>query len=262
MKLNSSFAKLVFALAATAIIIGFSALSQQPNDGKDSFRKKQAPSASDTGKPGKLNRNGTFDNLDRIDIEMKHLDVEMQKLDDEMRNLDLKINQKEIDKALKSIDVNKINTQIDESLQKIDWSEINNNLNENGARVQKVQMKQIEKQLENLQHQLENQKNNLHFDLSEIDAGKMKVEIEKAMKDARKSIEKAKEELKNIKDFTDALQSDGLINKLKPYKVEVKDGELYINGKKQTKEVNDKYRKYYKSDHFTINTSDEDDTEI
>jgi hypothetical protein len=37
----------------------------------------------------------------------------------------------------------------------------------------------------------------------------------------------------------------------------VKEGELYINDKKQPKEVSDKYRQYYKKDNFTINMKDD-----
>jgi hypothetical protein len=67
-------------------------------------------------------------------------------------------------------------------------------------------------------------------------------------------MEKAMAEVKLLKEFTDELEKDGLIDKKKGYKVEVKDGELYINGTKQSKETTEKYRKYFKKDNFSIST--------
>jgi hypothetical protein len=86
---------------------------------------------------------------------------------------------------------------------------------------------------------------------------KIRRNTEKAMKSARESMKKIKVEMKGLRDFTNALESDGLIDKLKPYKIEVKGGDLYINDKKQPKEVSEKYRKYYRKDSFTINTQEE-----
>ena len=47
-----------------------------------------------------------------------------------------------------------------------------------------------------------------------------------------------------LKEFTDALAADGLIDKKKGYTIEWKNGDLYINDKVQPKSVSDKYRKY------------------
>ena len=56
-----------------------------------------------------------------------------------------------------------------------------------------------------------------------------------------------------MKEFTDELEKDGLIDKDKGYSIEWKNGgELYINGKKQSKEISDKYKKYYKKDGWRI----------
>ena len=59
--------------------------------------------------------------------------------------------------------------------------------------------------------------------------------------------------MQDLKDFTDQLQKDGLIDKKKGYSIEWKNGgELYINGKKQPKEISDKYKKYYKKDGWRL----------
>ena len=50
---------------------------------------------------------------------------------------------------------------------------------------------------------------------------------------------------------------DGLIDKDKRFSIEWKNGgDLYINGTKQSKEISEKYRKYYKEDGYEFNFSD------
>jgi hypothetical protein len=87
-----------------------------------------------------------------------------------------------------------------------------------------------------------------------IDGEKIRQQVEEGMRKAKAGMEKAREEIKNLQEFTDELEKDGLINKKKGYKIQVKDGELYINGANQSKETSDKYRKYYRKENFTINT--------
>ena len=55
-----------------------------------------------------------------------------------------------------------------------------------------------------------------------------------------------------MKEFTEGLEKDGLINRKKGFTLEIKNGELYINGTKQSKEVNDKYHKYFKDEDYSI----------
>jgi len=82
-----------------------------------------------------------------------------------------------------------------------------------------------------------------------IESGKMQQEVQRAMEQAKKSMEQANAELNEMKEFTGKLQQDGLIDKKKGYKIEWKDGgNLYINGELQSKEISEKYKKYYKKD--------------
>jgi hypothetical protein len=57
-------------------------------------------------------------------------------------------------------------------------------------------------------------------------------------------------ELKLMNQLIDGLQKDGLIHRNKPYTVQIKEGELYIDSKKQPKEVTDKFRKYFSGDNY------------
>ncbi len=72
----------------------------------------------------------------------------------------------------------------------------------------------------------------------------MHQQINDAMNKAKADIEKAKQSLQKMKDFTDALAADNLIDKKKGYTTEWKNGDLYINGTQQSKSISDKYRKY------------------
>src|SRR5262249_25422305 len=115
----------------------------------------------------------------------------------------------------------------------------------------KEQMKNID--MDKLKIQMQELQNKFNSD-------EIKKEIDGAMKGAKESIEKAKKELQDLKDLTDQLQKDGLIDKKKGYSIEWKNGgELYINGKKQPKEISDKYRKYYKKDGWRIEMNGTDD---
>ena len=98
----------------------------------------------------------------------------------------------------------------------------------------------------------------MDFEKIEADIKKIKPDIEKSMKDARRSIEKAKVELKAYKNFIEELDRDGLINKKETYKIEYRNGELIVNGKKQPAEVANKYKNFLNGrKDFTIKKEDD-----
>lgn len=267
MEKHSLFAKVVYLLAIIATIIGFTAFSQEPGN-NNSFRKEQL-SKDDSARSDKStwnDRSGNMDQLDvqlnHLDVQMKHLDEQMKHLNEQMQHLDFSKTQKELDQAMKNLDKEKIAAQMDQSIKNIDWKAINRQMEKDFAKADKIHVAEAKKQIEKVRAQIEKQKINMRFSVPEIDTKKIRLQTEKAMKNAKKSIEKAKEEIQNMRDFTDALQTDGLIDKSKPYKVEVKEGELYINGNKQSKEVSDKYKRFYRKDNFTIDMNDEKRTRI
>lgn len=255
MKQFFSLANTVFALAVIVFIIGFSAFSQKEKGSRYSFRKEQF-SKDDTTASRKRNRNGADWKFDQLDEQMRQLDILMKNLDIQMKNFDFGKYQNAIDEAIKKVDVEKIATQVQESLKDIDWENMNKQMAET-MKVSKLKMVDAEKQMENAKANLQKQKAYM-----KLNAGKMNTDIENALKNARKSIEGAKEELRNMKEFTKALEKDGLIDKSKPYKIEVKNDELYIDNKKQPKEISDKYRQYYKKSDFTIDMDEGDNVRI
>ncbi|HEX8332995.1 MAG TPA: hypothetical protein VF622_10245 [Segetibacter sp.] len=61
-----------------------------------------------------------------------------------------------------------------------------------------------------------------------------------------------KEDIRLMNELKAALEKDGLTDTRKRYKLDIKDGEFYIDGKKQSKEVRDKFKKYFRNDNYTI----------
>jgi len=247
MKQYFLYTRIVFALALTVVVIGFSAFSQNQKKSGDSFRKEQLPQNNNTDTSGR--RNSTNRDIDQLDEQMRRLDIQMKDLDIQMKNLDFEKYQKQLNEAIQKIDMENFSDKIDKSMKNIDWDDVRYQLKK-GAKVNQKQMEQAK---------LEFEKQKAEFRFS---GQKMKENFERSMKNARQSMENAREEIKNLREFTNALEKDGLIDKSKGYKIEVTDNELYINDKKQSKEINDKYRKFYRKGNFTINTNEENGIRI
>ncbi len=250
MKQHFSATKIVFVLASTVIIIGFSAFSQKEKNGRYSFRKETNTTNIDTPTPLIHDRYLTEGDMDKIDAAIKKLEEQMEKLNEQMNRMDFNRVQKEANNAMQKVDFDKIERQINESLKKVDYEKMKKDIRE--SVVQSENFDRMKGQMEVARTQLEKQRANMDLNSKEF-----KVNVDKAMRNAKEAMMKAREELQNLKEFTNELEKDGLINKSKYYKIEVKSGELYLNDKKQTKEVNDRYRKYYRKDNFIINLNED-----
>lgn len=66
------------------------------------------------------------------------------------------------------------------------------------------------------------------------------------MENAREEIGRAQEKIKAYKEMLQKMEEDGLLKKGDNYRVEFKDNELFINGKKQPDPIRNKYRHYFK----------------
>jgi len=76
----------------------------------------------------------------------------------------------------------------------------------------------------------------------------MKLDFDKM----RKDLEKTKVELKGYQEMVYKMEADGLLKTNSDYKIEYKDGQLFINGDKQSMEVTNKYKKYFPKDGISI----------
>jgi hypothetical protein len=176
-----------------------------------------------------------------FDKTMKQLDINLDNLDVQMKNLNINLD-KQLD-AIAKINIEDIQKQTEASIKAIDWNKIQQSTNESFKAVQneiaKIDFSKMQNEMKELQQKMQSDEFK-----SQFNSDKMHKEINDAMAKAQAGISKANEKLQQMKAFTDALAADGLIDKKKGYTIEWKEGDLYINGKGQPKNISDKYRKY------------------
>src|SRR6476469_508666 len=192
----------------------------------------------DTTEPKQRDNDKDEFRMKELQEAMKQLDLQMQKLDLHMKDIDLKIS-KQVQEVLANVDMEKINNEVQENLKNVD--------------IDKIKL-EVDKSVKDAQEQIKN----IDMDKMKLQMQELKKKIKNTIKDTKERIKKKKKNLQDIKDFTDQLQKDGLIDKKKGYSIEWKNGgQLYINGKKQPKEISDKYKKYYKKDGWRIEMNGE-----
>lgn len=249
--------QLLFTLAGTGMVLtSICLLSWKRTDQEKDFLSQPASSITDTI-PGKSQESKEY-RMEDLDRAMQSLDIAMaqmnHQLKDQMVNVDAQV--KMAMEQVKKLDMEKISRDVQASLAKIDWDKTNTEMKkamkEAQEKIKQIDMKEMEKELAKAREEINQAKIQ-----SKIDMGKIHEEIEKGLENARTGIEKAKKEISQMKEFTDALDKDGLINKKKAYKIEIRDGKLYLNDKLQSDTVTEKYRKYFKDENYTIKSDGE-----
>lgn len=214
---------------------------------------------ADTTHPRKHNTDEDDYGLSALDESLKQIDLNLKNMDFNFKGLDTIINNS-VKLALDNIDFAKINAQTKEALDKIDWPQlkitIDNSIREAQKQVKAIDWDKIRTEIKDATDKINSEEFKKQFD-----GAKLQQTINDAMEKATEGLEAAKTELKAWNDFVNGLEKDGLIDKKKGYKIEWNDdGELYINGTKQSKEISDKYHQYYKKGGYTIK-HDGDETE-
>ncbi|SFQ43606.1 hypothetical protein [Parafilimonas terrae] len=224
----------LFVLPATALL-----LCSWENPCMYNYANRKMPET--VNKTDTLPENNTKD----FDKAIEALNENMAKLNKQMKEIKIDVD-KEITRALSSIDFKAMEKQVKENIDKINWDKVQQDANVSiqkaRAQIAKVDFTKMQKDMQALQEKFKREEFK-----SQFNGEKLQQQINDAMANAKISIEKAKVKLQQMKDFTDALAGDGLIDKKKGYNIEWKDGDLYINHQKQSKDVSDKYRKYESS---------------
>ncbi|TDH27863.1 hypothetical protein EXU57_05195 [Segetibacter sp. 3557_3] len=236
--------RIVMLLATIACTICVVSFRQKNPAQPDSFRTQ---TNKDTTTPNKRSGDADVLRMDQLNESMKQLEVQMSKLEEQMKQLDFQKMQKEINASLSAIDAEKISKDVEKAMKSIDWKKMDAELKESMAKVKEVDMEKLKASLDNVRTKLDRE----HFKV-DIDHRKIQESVSKAMEKAKVSMEKAKVEMENSQACINELAKDGLIDKNKAYNVEVKNNELYINGTLQSKEISEKYRKFYKRGNFSI----------
>lgn len=214
----------------------------------DEFEKVQ-----DTSRPSRKIRIEQDYKQEDLDKAMKELDRAMIDLDKKLK-IDFSKMDREIKLAMeqiKTVDAEKIAREVQASLKNIDWektsAEINRALKEVQVKFKEVDMKEINRELKKVNEELKAQNFSINMD-------KIRDHVTEGLAQAKIGIKKAKEELAELKTLTDELEKDGLIDKKKGYRIEIKNKKLIINGKEQSQQVNEKYKKYLNKDDFSISS--------
>ncbi len=245
-----------FLVAGLFMLVTLASAWQFKDKKQDSTANHNNYRSGDTTNPKQPSADKDEFRINGLDEGLKDLDIQMKDLDVQLKDLDINI-EKQVYDAVANIDFDKISKEVEENLQKIDWdkiqADVDKSIKDAQVQLKNIDMKKITDEVKEMQEKF----NSKEFQ-DQFNSEKINQQINNAMKQAREGIDKAKQQVQQLKDFTEALQKDGLIDKSKGYTIEWKDnGDLYINGEKQSKQVSDKYSPYYKPGGYTIKNGPE-----
>lgn len=236
-KFQKQFSLSAFILLFIGVIIVSAWQNPSANNAASHFKNVNK---TDTVPKDKYNEESF--NSEDFDKAMKELDIQMANLDKQMKDIHINID-KEVQQSLAKIDYEKIAKEAEASVKSIDWAnmqkEVDATMKKAQYEIAKIDFTKMQNEMKAMQQKLQSEEFK-----SQFNAEKMQKQINDAMSNAKVAMEKAKEKMQRMKDFTDELVSDGLIDKKKGFTIEWKSGSLFINGKEQSKEISDKYRKY------------------
>lgn len=229
---------------------------------------------SDTIPSPVKHQNSDLSSMSKSDEQSKKLDVQLAQLDEQLNGLDLQMAQldeqlngldtiidNQVKNAISKADIENALKQAEASIKGISFNEISRQtsaaLRQAGEEIRKIDFTELKNDLKKAKEELNSEKLKEHINFKELNN-----DIKEAMQNAKTEFEKAKQELQQTKDFTNVLEKDGLIKKNKQYTIDWKDnGDLYINGFKQSQQTADRYHKYFKKGGYTIKNDEDDDSE-
>ncbi len=251
--------RLLFTGILLCIVVGTSAWQLADKKAPAGSQTNTGTENGDTTKSRKHSTDRDAYRMSELDDAMHELDIQMDKLNIELKNINTEAIEKEVKEALSKVDFSKINADVTASLKAVDWDKINHQIEKSLKEAQK-EMQQVK--LDEIQTHLQDVQAKLNSDAFrvKIDSKKIHEQIDAGMKQARAGIERAKERIQRFRSLAGALEKDGLLDTKKGYRIELSDGDLYINGKKQPEEITRKYSKYYDGEKHFVIRNDGDNT--
>jgi len=177
-----------------------------------------------------------------MDGTMDKLSESMRQLEKQLSRVDLEVSKttaREMKEAMARLDLAQIKRETENAMRKIDWSQMNRELDLAHEKLSKINMEEIQKQIDAAM---------------KLNDGDFQKKMEDKLHKAHAGLEKAQEELKEMNALLEALEKDGLLDRKKKYSIRVTDSELYINDVKQSQDVYEKYKPYYKGHHFDLHS--------
>lgn len=256
------------------LLIGFVTLSfqdspiihlQQQGLTNESMDMQEMNSVTDTFPPDKKM---TAKDLDKLHVE---LEKAMKLVTEKLKEIDWSKLNLQISESLKEIDLDKIKASVEQSLKAVDMAAIEKDVQN---ALKEVDMQQVNSEIKQAMQEAKRELEKVNWADIKKELADAKVEIEKAklelkdldlnkvMDEAKAGIEKAKAEIKEMKTMITEMEKDGLIDRKKGFKLEYKDGLLYIDGKQQSQAISDKYRKYAKDGKLDITISKDNGKDV
>ncbi|MEJ7735890.1 MAG: hypothetical protein WKF97_00575 [Chitinophagaceae bacterium] len=188
-----------------------------------------------------------------------------QQLDAAIKKVDLDKIKFEADAAIKNIDMEKIRQEIKramaEAKDKTNWKELDTELKQalheaqkSIAETKKIDFEKIKKEIQQAQSNWQKESVEIQKQLQEArkEMKENTVRVQDELSKAKADISQAKDQLQGYKTMISEMESEGLLNTSEDYAIEYKADELFINGKKQHREVAARYKRYFKNEHITI----------
>lgn len=233
-----------------------------PQTVNDTFPKKHATGSIRMKDFDKLQQQ-LDENMLLVNQELKKIDVDaiQKQIELSLKEIDIDKIRRDVELSLKDLDVEKMMADVRSSLKDVNWDKTNaemkfamedakQSLEKAKEAIKKINTDEIKKEMDNAKLEMEKSRDEIN-----------KIDINKIMAESKQHIEKAKEELNLVKAMFNEMEKDGLISKKDGFTIEYKNKDLYINGLKQKEQVTDKYRKYFKEDHFTMTIDKEDNSQ-
>ncbi|WP_018626724.1 hypothetical protein [Niabella aurantiaca] len=201
----------------------------------------------------------------RLDEALNYVDEQIRNAAGEARSIDADRIQRQIGKAMAGIDLDRIQSEVQAAIKKVDFEKLNKDLDKAMASidkakvdasiaralapVQKIDQEKVRNELrtalegvhlDQLKEQLENAKRDLRFRKKDLDQ-----EMNRLAPGVNDELRNTRKQLQKLKDAYQEMEQDGLIEKGPDNRIQYIEGDLYINGEKQTEEVSKKYRHYF-----------------
>lgn len=230
---------------ACALFLFAAVIAWQPDTTKGKSRKNDFKNNSDTTVPKPAD-------IDQTDFQL-NLDSVMQQVNEALSKIDYAKMNADVQKAMAQVDYSKMNLEISKAMKDIDWNKmklnVSRSLDSAKMAMDKINWDEMKANISHAQAE-----ENKAMAAQNLNTDNLRKQIQNSLQDTQRNLHSAQLNMKKYKDLQAALEKDGLITEGKPYRIQLKEGTLYINGTKQSQTVTDKYRRYYPDEkNFTIN---------
>ncbi len=200
----------------------------------------------------------------RLDAALNYIDEQIRVQSGALRNINTDIRRQVAD-ALSKADLAKIQATTAAAIKKINFEQINKDIETAMAGIDKLKMeRELSCAMESVKNiDPEQLKQAINAALKDIRLNQLKGQLEAAGRDLKiqqqqlnaemrqikpgipDELIKTRGQLQQLKDAYQEMERDGLIDKGPGNRIQFINGELYINGAKQSPETSEKYRHYF-----------------